>query len=159
MLLDELQYGADLADLAARGKGPLPVADYRLAHQCVGPGARGKQESDEDSDGDGDGDGDGPDAAYEKGNTKESSVKKSKKDKKDKKGKKKKKGGTGGGGWDQQQQRACYSFCMCPGGQIVPTSTDVNELCVNGMSFSKRSSAWANSGLAWTSIHSRTRDF
>jgi len=29
-------------------------------------------------------------------------------------------------------KRACYSFCMCPGGQIVPTSTDVNELCING---------------------------
>jgi uncharacterized FAD-dependent dehydrogenase len=43
--------------------------------------------------------------------------------------------------------RACYSFCMCPGGQIVPTSTDPNELCVNGMSFSKRNSEWANSGL------------
>ena len=43
--------------------------------------------------------------------------------------------------------RACYSFCMCPGGQIVPTSTDPAELCVNGMSFSKRSSRWANSGL------------
>ena len=36
---------------------------------------------------------------------------------------------------------------MCPGGQIVPTSTDPAELCVNGMSFSKRSSRWANSGL------------
>jgi uncharacterized FAD-dependent dehydrogenase len=39
---------------------------------------------------------------------------------------------------------------MCPGGQIVPTSTNVEELCVNGMSFSKRSSAWANSGLVST---------
>jgi hypothetical protein len=50
--------------------------------------------------------------------------------KKKKKSKKKK---SGDGGWDQKpEQRACYSFCMCPGGQIVPTSTDVNELCVNG---------------------------
>jgi len=43
--------------------------------------------------------------------------------------------------------RPAYSFCMCPGGQIVPTSTDPAELCVNGMSFSKRASPWANSGL------------
>jgi len=43
--------------------------------------------------------------------------------------------------------RPAYSFCMCPGGQIVPTSTDARELCVNGMSFSKRASAFANSGL------------
>ena len=43
--------------------------------------------------------------------------------------------------------RPCYSFCMCPGGQVVPTSTQDGLLCVNGMSFSKRASAWANSGL------------
>lgn len=43
--------------------------------------------------------------------------------------------------------RPVYSFCMCPGGQIVPTSVDPNELCVNGMSFSKRQSKWANSAL------------
>jgi len=43
--------------------------------------------------------------------------------------------------------RDVYSFCMCPGGQIVPSSTNPNELCVNGMSFSKRDSLWANSGL------------
>jgi uncharacterized FAD-dependent dehydrogenase len=43
--------------------------------------------------------------------------------------------------------RPAYSFCMCPGGQIVPTSTDPAELCVNGMSFSRRASPWANSGL------------
>ena len=44
-------------------------------------------------------------------------------------------------------QRPAFSFCMCPGGQIVPTSTRVDELCVNGMSFSKRASPFANSGL------------
>jgi uncharacterized FAD-dependent dehydrogenase len=48
------------------------------------------------------------------------------------------------GGGDTRQ---AYSFCMCPGGQIVPTSTSVAELCVNGMSFSKRASPFANSGL------------
>jgi uncharacterized FAD-dependent dehydrogenase len=95
-LMDELQYGAELAALASRGKGPLPVADYRLAHQCVGPGAGARD------------------------------------------------GGRG------SPARACYSFCMCPGGQIVPTSTDPNELCVNGMSFSARGGKWANSGLVST---------
>jgi len=40
-----------------------------------------------------------------------------------------------------------FSFCMCPGGQVVPTSMDPSELCVNGMSFSQRNSPWANSGL------------
>lgn len=33
--------------------------------------------------------------------------------------------------------RGVYSFCMCPGGQIVPTSTEEGELCINGMSFSR----------------------
>jgi len=40
-----------------------------------------------------------------------------------------------------------FSFCMCPGGQIVPTSTDEGHLCVNGMSFSRRQSQWANSAV------------
>ena len=65
------------------GQGPLPVADYRLAHQC------------------------------------RSDVEVS--------------ASTGA----EYVQRACYSFCMCPGGQIVPTSTVPEELCVNGMSFSE----------------------
>lgn len=43
--------------------------------------------------------------------------------------------------------RGVYSFCMCPGGQIVPTSTSPEELCINGMSFSRRHSPWANSAL------------
>lgn len=45
------------------------------------------------------------------------------------------------------EERPCYSFCMCPGGQVVPTSVSKDELCVNGMSFSKRGSPWANSAL------------
>ena len=98
-LLDALQYGSELAPLAARGKGPLPVADYRLAHTCVGEGE------------------DAEDAGDDRNKKKPAPA------------------------------RACYSFCMCPGGQIVPTSTDPSELCVNGMSFSGRNSAWANSGL------------
>ena len=43
--------------------------------------------------------------------------------------------------------RGCYSFCMCPGGQVVPTSVCEEELCVNGMSFSRRNSLWANAAL------------
>lgn len=39
------------------------------------------------------------------------------------------------GSSERQQQRGVYSFCMCPGGQIVPTSTNPEELCINGMSF------------------------
>ncbi|XP_011083935.1 uncharacterized protein LOC105166324 isoform X2 [Sesamum indicum] len=46
--------------------------------------------------------------------------------------------------------RSCYSFCMCPGGQVVLTSTDPSELCINGMSFSRRSSRWANAALVVT---------
>ncbi|XP_052289425.1 uncharacterized protein LOC102620999 isoform X2 [Citrus sinensis] len=46
--------------------------------------------------------------------------------------------------------RSCYSFCMCPGGQIVLTSTNPLELCINGMSFSRRSSRWANAALVVT---------
>jgi uncharacterized FAD-dependent dehydrogenase len=44
-------------------------------------------------------------------------------------------------------RRGVYSFCMCPGGQIVPASTEPDEVCVNGMSFSRRDSVWANSAL------------
>lgn len=40
-----------------------------------------------------------------------------------------------------------FSFCMCPGGFIVPSATDENELVVNGMSPSKRDSKYANSGI------------
>ncbi|CAN8229902.1 unnamed protein product [Cochlearia groenlandica] len=47
-------------------------------------------------------------------------------------------------------KRSCYSFCMCPGGQVVLTSTNPTELCINGMSFSRRSSKWANAALVVT---------
>ena len=52
--------------------------------------------------------------------------------------------------FDGDSNRGAYSFCMCPGGQIVPASTDPEEVCVNGMSFSKRDSLWANSALVVT---------
>ena len=83
-LINEIQYGPVFGKLPDRGKGPVPVADYRLVAQVP------------------------------------------------------------------SENRACYSFCMCPGGQVVPTSVNKEELSVNGMSFSKRQSKWANSGLVVT---------
>ncbi len=47
----------------------------------------------------------------------------------------------------QVDNRGVYSFCMCPGGTIVPAMSAEDELVVNGMSNAKRSSDWANSGL------------
>ncbi|KAL7550025.1 hypothetical protein ACHAWF_013270 [Thalassiosira exigua] len=52
--------------------------------------------------------------------------------------------------FDGSSNRGAYSFCQCPGGQIVPSSTDDSELCINGMSFSNRDSLWANSALVVT---------
>lgn len=43
--------------------------------------------------------------------------------------------------------RGVYSFCMCPGGMIVPTATEPETVVVNGMSSAKRGSAYANSGV------------
>ncbi|RLD45439.1 MAG: FAD-binding protein [Bacteroidetes bacterium] len=43
--------------------------------------------------------------------------------------------------------RGVYSFCMCPGGFIVPAATSDNQLVVNGMSPSLRNSKYANSGM------------
>ncbi len=47
----------------------------------------------------------------------------------------------------QIEDRGVYSFCMCPGGIIIPASTGPNELVLNGMSVSRRDSPFANSGL------------
>ena len=47
----------------------------------------------------------------------------------------------------QEAGRGVYSFCMCPGGFIVPAMTDAQQSVVNGMSPSGRNSAFANSGL------------
>ena len=43
--------------------------------------------------------------------------------------------------------RGVFSFCMCPGGWVVPASTETDGLVVNGMSLSRRDSPFANSGL------------
>ena len=47
----------------------------------------------------------------------------------------------------QVDGRGVYSFCMCPGGFVIPASTENDALVVNGMSASARSSEWANSGM------------
>ena len=47
----------------------------------------------------------------------------------------------------QEDNRGVYSFCMCPGGFIVPAMTDAVQSVVNGMSPSGRTSPFANSGL------------
>ncbi|MDQ6981743.1 MAG: NAD(P)/FAD-dependent oxidoreductase [Mariprofundus sp.] len=44
-------------------------------------------------------------------------------------------------------KRGVYSFCMCPGGLIVPSPTEAGGMAVNGMSNAKRAGAWANSGI------------
>lgn len=46
--------------------------------------------------------------------------------------------------------RGVYSFCMCPGGWIVDSSTEPGALCVNGMSLKRRDSPFANSALVVT---------
>ena len=47
----------------------------------------------------------------------------------------------------QVDGRGVYSFCMCPGGIIVPAASGPNQLVVNGMSPSNRGTRWANSGM------------
>lgn len=44
-------------------------------------------------------------------------------------------------------KRGAFSFCMCPGGWIVPAATEPDGVVVNGMSLSRRDSPFANSGL------------
>ena len=48
------------------------------------------------------------------------------------------------------RNRGVHSFCMCPGGWIVPASTENDEVVVNGMSLSRRDSPFANSGMVST---------
>ena len=47
----------------------------------------------------------------------------------------------------QVKERGVYSFCMCPGGFVVPSATGYNQVVVNGMSPSHRNSKWANAGM------------
>ncbi|XP_013599071.1 PREDICTED: uncharacterized protein Cbei_0202 [Brassica oleracea var. oleracea] len=92
-LINSIQY-SDLASEVRKGRGKVPVADYKVVQYV---------------------------------NDKDEDVSQS-----------------------SSSKRSCYSFCMCPGGQVVLTSTNPNELCINGMSFSRRSSKWANAALVVT---------
>lgn len=47
----------------------------------------------------------------------------------------------------QVDERGVYSFCMCPGGFIVPAASGPQQIVVNGMSPSNRGSRWSNSGM------------
>jgi hypothetical protein len=45
------------------------------------------------------------------------------------------------------EERGVFSFCMCPGGWVVPASTEDDAVVVNGMSLARRDSPYANAGL------------
>ncbi len=56
----------------------------------------------------------------------------------------------------QVQERGVYSFCMCPGGFVVPAASGPRQVVVNGMSPSNRGSQWSNSGMV---VELRPEDF
>ena len=51
---------------------------------------------------------------------------------------------------DRKIGRGAYTFCMCPGGEVVNASSEYGQLVVNGMSYSSRSSAYSNSAMVVT---------
>ena len=51
---------------------------------------------------------------------------------------------------DGSGDRGVYSFCMCPGGWVVPSATEAGGMCVNGMSLKRRDSPFANSAIVVT---------
>ncbi|MBC2605259.1 NAD(P)/FAD-dependent oxidoreductase [Pelagicoccus albus] len=57
------------------------------------------------------------------------------------------------------EDRGVHSFCMCPGGFIVPAATENDEVVVNGMSLARRDSPFANSGLVVTVEPEDTKEF
>ncbi len=60
----------------------------------------------------------------------------------------------------QQAHRGVYSFCMCPGGFVVPSATGPNEIVVNGMSAANRNSSWSNAAVVVeTRIEDVLQDF
>lgn len=59
----------------------------------------------------------------------------------------------------QGQEIGVFSFCMCPGGFIVPSATSPGEVVVNGMSPSRRDSKYANSGIVMAVDASRFKSF
>ena len=48
---------------------------------------------------------------------------------------------------DQPNGRSAYTFCMCPGGMVVPAGHEEGQVVVNGMSFAARRAMWANAAL------------
>ena len=58
----------------------------------------------------------------------------------------------------QVKGRGVYSFCMCPGGVVVPAASGPEQVVVNGMSASNRGSRWANAGLV-VEFHTEDLDF
>jgi uncharacterized protein len=58
----------------------------------------------------------------------------------------------------QVQGRGVYSFCMCPGGFVVPAASGPEQVVVNGMSPSSRNSRWSNAGLV-VEFHPEDLDF
>jgi hypothetical protein len=56
----------------------------------------------------------------------------------------------------QVQGRGVYSFCMCPGGFVVPAASGPEQVVVNGMSPSNRNGRWSNSGMV---VEVRPEDF
>ncbi len=59
----------------------------------------------------------------------------------------------------QARGKGVFSFCMCPGGLIVPSATAPGEIVVNGMSMSRRDSAFANSGTVVAVDEEDWKDF
>ena len=55
----------------------------------------------------------------------------------------------------QSDGRGVYSFCMCPGGQVVPSSTLQGYTCINGMSAAARCNYWSNAAIV---VEIRTED-
>ena len=55
----------------------------------------------------------------------------------------------------QVDGRGVYSFCMCPGGFVIPAATDKQQIVVNGMSPSNRGGLWSNSGMV---VETRAED-
>ncbi|MDO8733873.1 MAG: dehydrogenase, partial [Elusimicrobiota bacterium] len=51
---------------------------------------------------------------------------------------------------DRKTRRGVYTFCMCPGGEVINASSEKGMLVVNGMSYSKRASKFSNSALVVT---------
>lgn len=49
--------------------------------------------------------------------------------------------------YNPPQQRSAHTFCMCPGGMVVPASNHPGRVVVNGMSFAARRAFWANSAV------------